>query len=83
MPNNDTGQLPGVFNNWTITAPSRCAGTACGLCVRLAPENFGWQVPFYDRAYIVRQPLNAIEDNNIFQAAQGCPPQIISTTEPE
>lgn len=83
MPNDDTGQLPGVFNNWAITSPSRCAGKACGICVDRAPENFGWRVPYEDRAEIIRQPLNAIEDGNIMSAAVDCPPQIITTAEPE
>ncbi len=83
MPNDDTGQLPGNYNAWRIIAPSRCAGKVCGVCVREAPENFGWQVPFYDRAYIHTQPLTQLQDNNIMAAALICPPKIISTVEPE
>lgn len=83
MPNDETGQVPGNYNQWFITAPSRCAGTACAACVNGAPENFGWQIPFYDRAYIHTQPLTQIQDDNIMAAALICPPQIISTSAPE
>ncbi len=82
-PNDETGQLPGNYNNWIITSPSRCLGNVCGLCIAAAPENFSWQVPFYDRVYVHKQPITQLEDNNCLAAAEACPPKIISTYEPE
>jgi len=83
MPNDDTGQVPGNYNHWIITAPSRCVGKVCGICVERAPENFSWQTPYEDRAQIHQQPITQLEDNNILSAATDCPPQIISTAAPE
>lgn len=83
MPADDTGQVPGNYQHWFITSPLRCLGDVCGLCIEKAPENFGWQVPYADRAEITRQPLTELENNNMFDAAVACPPQIISTGEPE